>query len=459
MENTMYDIIIIGGGPAGSTTASYLAMKGRKVLLLEKEKFPRPHVGESLLPICYKIFDELGVLPQMKSGYVRKPGVRFIYKDGSASTTWCFDHVIHDESYLSFQVLRAKFDDMLLNNSRRLGVTAQEEQRVTHVDLERPDGCVEVSAIGPDGKQENHQARFVVDCSGRNAFLAAANGLRKKYDNLDRTALTTHFSGAEYIGGIEEGLALIIYMGGEKKGWLWLFPLEADRVTVGVVLNNDYLRSERAKLAEAGVEDWKQALYEQELSYSPFIKRVLANARMVQPLAFEGDYSYYSEKKFGDRFAMVGDAATFIDPIFASGIYLAMNSARLVAEAVDKRLSSHDGDAANDQQDPLAEAYEHINGAYKLVHKLINFFYTTGVLNFAQMEDASDLVYEQHKDAMATSHFMLAGDFFDRYELYSKVIDTLQKPKLYELYKKKVINRPNFVSQKCDQPAEPIFPP
>ncbi|MCI0399378.1 MAG: tryptophan 7-halogenase [Chloroflexi bacterium] len=449
----MNDVIIIGGGPAGSTAAAFLAMKGRQVLLLEKEKFPRDHVGESLLPFCYKLFDQLGLLDQMKASFVRKPGVRFIDKEGVASTTWCFNHVIHDPSYLSFQVLRSEFDQMLLNNARRFGAVAIEETRVDAVNLERPDGLVEVRAVGPDGKRQSHLARFVLDGSGRNAFLASSRGIRKKFAELDRTALWSHYSGAELIGGLEEGLSLIIYLGGEKKGWLWIFPLGLDRLTVGVVLNNEYIRSQRAKFEAEGVEDWKQALYEQELSYSPFAGRLLAEARMIQPLVIEGDYSYYSETKYGENFAIVGDAATFIDPIFSSGIYLAMNGAWLVSEGIHQKLDLERG-----ALEPLEAAYRKIEGAYKMVFKLIQFFYTPNVINFAQMESASELVYQEHQNAMAVGHYLLAGDFFDRYDDYGKVIDLLRQPRVYELYKQLVLTRPTLQATSCHANMADMFP-
>ncbi len=449
----MNDVIVIGGGPAGATAASYLAMKGHQVLLLEKEKFPRDHVGESLLPFCFDLFNELGVLEQMKGSFVRKPGVRFIDKDGIASTTWCFDHVIDDPSYLSFQVIRREFDQILLENARRLGVTAAEETRVNGLNLEPVNGGVEVKAIGPDGQQQTHTARFLLDCSGRSAFVSGIKGTRKKYDDLDRTALWTHYHNVELAGGLEDGLSLIIYIGGEKKGWMWVFPLDSEHVTIGVVLNNSYIRSQRAKLAAEGIEDWKIALYEQELGYSDFVNQLLTNATMSRPLTIEGDYSYYTDTKYGENYALVGDAASFIDPIFSSGVYLAMNSARLVAEGVDKRLNAVNGSA-----DPLDEVYTHINGAYKMVYKLIQFFYSTNVINFAQMEAASDIVYQQHEDAMATGHFLLAGDFFDRYKYYSKVIDVLQKPHLYDRYKQLVVERPSFQVTVCNTPEEVIFP-
>jgi flavin-dependent dehydrogenase len=447
------DVIIIGGGPAGSTAASFLAMKGRKVLLLEKEKFPRDHVGESLLPFCYKLFEELGMLDQMKATFVRKPGVRFIDKDGTGSTTWCFNHVIHDPSYLSFQVVRSEFDQMMLNNARRLGAEAIEETRVTAVNLERPDGLVEVRAVGPDGRQQTHTARFVLDCSGRNAFLASSRGTRKKFAELDRTALWTHYNGVKLAGGLEEGLSMIVYMGGEKKGWLWIFPLGADRVTIGVVLNNEYIRAQRPKLEAEGAADWKQALFDQEVGYSSFAAGLIAGTNMMQPLTVEGDYSYYSETKYGQNFGLVGDAGTFIDPIFSSGIYLAINSARLVSEGVHQKL-----DSGNGAMEPLEAAYQKIEGAYKMVFKLIQFFYSPNVINFAQMESASDLVHQQHQDAMAVGHFLLAGDFFDRYDRYGQIIDLLRKPRVYNQYKQIVLKRPTFQTTSCQTDTAGIFP-
>jgi flavin-dependent dehydrogenase len=450
-----YDVIVIGGGPAGSAISSFLAMQGRQVLVLEKEKFPRDHVGESLLPFCYRIFEQLGLLDEMKRHFVRKPGVRFIDKEGTAMTTWCFNHVIHDETYLSFQVARSEFDEMLLNNARRLGATAVEETRVDSVTLDRPDGLVEVRAVGPNGERQTHLGRFLVDCSGRNAFLASSRGIRKKFAELDRTALWTHYSGAPLAGGLEEGLSLILYLGGEKKGWLWIFPLGLNRLTVGVVLNNEYIRAQRAKFNSEGVQDWQMALFEQELSYSPFAGQLLKDAQTLQPLTVEGDYSYYSEYKYGENFAMIGDAATFIDPIFSSGIYLAMNSARLVSAAIHRKLDMPAGEGS---MAPLEAAYAKINGAYQMVFKLITFFYTPNVINFAQMESATDLVHEQHRDAMATGHFLLAGDFFDRYDTYGQVVDSLRKPNVYEVYKKTVLQRSNLQGTTCHELTANNFP-
>ncbi len=248
---------------------------------------------------------------------------------------------------------------------------------------------MEVQATGPGGEKETYLARFLLDCSGRNTFLASMKGEKKKYPDLDRTALWTHWYVPELAGGLEEGLSLIIYIGGEKKGWLWIFPLGPNWLTVGVVMNNEYLRGEKTRLQENGSDDWRMALYLQELGFSPFAQTILENGYITQPLVVEGDYSYFTEKKYGTNYAMIGDAAQFIDPIFSSGVYLAINSSRLVTEAVHKKLSGTNGQ----EMDPLEDAYSHINGAYKMVSRLINFFYSANTINFAQMGQAEELIH------------------------------------------------------------------
>ena len=449
----LLDAVVIGGGPAGATTGTYLSKMGHRVAVLEKERFPRDHVGESLLPFCYKLFIELGTLDLMKANFVRKPGVRFIDSNGAQHTTWCFSHVIPDESFLSFQVARDKFDTLQLENTRRHGATVMEETRVESVDLSAPDGTVTVQAAGPGGETHDFRARFLVDCSGRNTFLASRIGAKKKFDELDRTALWTHWSGAPLMGGLEEGLSLIVYLGGEKKGWLWIFPLGPDRLTVGVVLNNSYLRAEKAKFVEQGIEDWQMALYQQELNYSGFVQKLLASAHIIQPLVIEGDYSYYTETKYGSNFAMVGDAASFIDPIFSSGIFLAMNGSRLVSSAIGQILSGQESwDSA------LPKAYTKIEGAYQMVFKLINFFYTAGTINFAQMGAAAELIHQQQEDAMAVGHFLLAGDFFDRYDEYGKVIDKLKNPEVFKTWNQQLkLKRKMFQDKTCNMSLEDAF--
>ncbi|MEM7112073.1 MAG: NAD(P)/FAD-dependent oxidoreductase [Chloroflexota bacterium] len=438
------DVVVIGGGPAGSTVATLLAKQGHQVTVLEKEKFPREHVGESLLPFCYEIFEELGVLDELATRFARKPGVRFIDVNGAHHTTWCFAHVIKDDSYLSFHVRRAEFDKLLLDNARKHGATVHEETRVKKADLDTEDGLVTITAEGPNGKQQ-HRARFLIDASGRDTFLA--NRMRSKRPNkdLNRAALSTHWLGAKYVEGIEEGLLQIVYLGGEKKGWIWIIPLDAERISIGVVLNHEYIRSQKKKFDEEGIEDWQRALYLQELESSDFAHEVIADAHIAEPLMFNGNYSYYVDQKYGDNFALIGDAGTFIDPILASGVYLSINSARLVANALHESFTQGNGDRSS----YLEAAYDQINGAYLLVNKAINFFYDPRAINFAQAGSASELIHQEHENAMALGHYILAGDFFKNHKKYSEFFDVLQNPKTFHSYKNLVMKRPEFQSNSC----------
>lgn len=452
-ENADSDVLVIGGGPAGSTMSTLLANRGHRVMVFERAKFPREHVGESLLPYCYGILDELGVLEQMKDQMVRKPGVRFVDVDGRHHTTWCFGHVIKDESYLSFHVRRDRFDDLLLRNAEVHGVTVFEETRVTAVDLDGPDGLVAVTATGPDGTERTYSGKYVVDASGRDTFIANRMGWKKAHDELDRVATSTHWEDVRFNGGLDEGLLQVVYLGGEKKGWIWVIPIGANRVSVGVVVNNDYFKAQRKVLKAAGSEDWKLDFYLQELQSSPFLGEVIETGHMVAEPVVNGDYSYKSDTKYGSNFALVGDAHTFIDPIFASGIYLSMNSAKLVAEALDEGLEVSPEAGLKG----LDAAYESIAGAYGLVEKAIRLFYDPTAINFAQAASAEDLIHEQHKNALASMHYLLAGDFFNRHEEYSKVIDMLSDPKLFKKYKSLVMDRADYTSSTCGMDRSQVF--
>ena len=227
-----------------------------------------------------------------------------------------------------------------------------------------------------------------------------------------------------------------------------------NRLSVGLVLNHAYLRQRKAELVEGGSNDWQVDLYRQELTSSPFVKDILSEAYVVQPLMFNGDYSYLVEKKYGANFALIGDASTFIDPIFASGVFLSMNSAKLVADTVDRRLTARDGD----EDGGLEEVYGHINGAYALVDKAIRMFYNPVAINFAQAGSAAGLIHKHHQNAMAVGHYLLAGDFFARHEEYSRFLDLLQDPKLSREYKDLVIDRQDFQASSCGLSWAEVFP-
>lgn len=456
VTKSTYDVAIIGGGPAGSTAGTFLAKKGYDVILFEKEKFPREHVGESLLPFCYRIFEDLGVLDELKARFVRKPGVRFVDSEGSRLTTWCFNHVIHDESFLSFQVTRSEFDEVLLNNSRANGVTVKEQTKVQDIELAHPDGMVHLEAVGPRGGKQPYRARFLLDASGRNAFMATKNNWRKTFDGLDRTAFWTHWDVDHLSGGLEEGLSLIVYLGGAKKGWIWVFPLTETRLTVGVVMNNQHIREERARLEANHSADWKQDLYLKELASSPFVMGILGDGQITSSLKVEGNYSYYvdKDKKFGKNFALIGDAGTFIDPIFSSGIFLSMRTSQIVSEALHLKLSTQNGEGDR----ALAEVYDRVNRAYSVVHRMIQLYYNPHAINFAEAGILARLDHVRHENAMAAGHYLLAGDFFDRPQHYEEFIALLENPKHFEKYKKVVIDRQDFQADTCRVEGYQIFP-
>jgi flavin-dependent dehydrogenase len=446
-----YDVIVVGGGPAGSTAASLLSRRGYDVLLMEKEKFPREHVGESMLPFCYKLFDDLGVRDKMAASFVRKPGVRFVDRYGNASTTWCFSHVIKDETYLSFQVNRSEFDTILLHNARRLGAEVREEVKVQNVDLSNPNSVI-VESVDAQGVERVHRARFLIDASGRDALIGSKMGWRKPREELDRTAIWSHWTGVTMKGGLEEGCSVIVYIGEEKKGWIWVFPLTEDRITAGVVMQNSYIRERRHALQEAGSTDWKSDLMYQELRNSPYVASLLDGAEQALPVLVNGNYSYEVTNHYGPNYAMIGDARGFIDPIFSSGVFLSIKTAYLVSDALHDKLESK----SEGVTDKMVEAYRLVTGAYGFVHRMIRLFYNPHAITWAQV-GADVAVHRAHESAMAAGHFMLSGDFFENHERYSKFFELLESPDNFWKYKKVIMDRAEYQELSCHTPHEVAY--
>jgi flavin-dependent dehydrogenase len=446
-----HDVIVIGGGPAGSTAAALLARAGRDVLLLEKSNFPREHVGESLLPLCYPLFQDLGVLDELKKRFVRKPGVRFIDGLGQMSTTWCFNHVIKDPSYLSFQVARGEFDHVLLKNAARLGAKVREQIKVKDVDIKSAPDRVTVQSVDESGGEQTHRARFVLDASGREAILGNKYGWVRLREELDRTAVWSHWGGVKLSGGLEEGLSLILYMGQEQKGWIWVFPLAVDRVTAGFVAQNSYIREQRRKLVEAGSTDWESDLCMQELMRAPFVNQLLKGAERKMRMMVNGNYSYEVKNHYGTNYAMIGDSRGFIDPIFSSGVFLSIKTAYLVADAVHHQLAN--GMKGENQR--MVQAYEMVTGAYNFVHRMIRLFYNPHALTWAEV-GADGQSHKAIEAAMAAGHYMLAGDFFENHEKYNKWFEVLENPSQFKRYKSYVIDRPAFQTP-CNTKWEDVF--
>jgi len=453
-DSNLHDVIIIGGGQAGSTAATLLAREGHDVLLLEREKFPREHVGESLLPFCYNLLDQLGIVGELKTKFVRKPGVRFIDRDGVVSTTWCFNHVIENESYLSFQVLRGEFDHILLKNSARNGADVREETSVLDADVTSSPDEVIVTASDKSGQKTVHRARFLIDGSGREAFIGSKNGWRKPREELDRTAIWSHWGDVKLAGGLEEGLSIIIYMGEEQKGWIWVFPLGENRITAGFVAQNSYIRDQQQALRKKGSKDWKTDLCLQELNNSKFVRELLEGSRMVLPMQINGNYSYEVKNHYGSNYAMIGDARGFIDPIFSSGVFLSMKSAFLVSDAINKILVGKLKGVTSE----MADAYKKITGAYGFVHRMIRLFYNPHSVTWAQA-GADGQAHKAHESAMAAGHYMLSGDFFENHEKFADFFAVLENPDNFRIYKAYVIDRKEFVKPSCHTRWDEVFSP
>lgn len=452
----MTDVIVVGGGPTGSSMATFLTQKGLSVKLFEKELFPRDHVGESLLPLGYPLFEELGVLDEMKQRFYRKPGVRFLNMDGSVQTTWCFKRVIQGEDHLSFHVFRADFDHMLLKNSARHGVEVMEGHSVIKAELDDPD---KVSVHVRNGDKETvHEARFLVDCSGQFTFLAKQLKDKDRFEGLDRMALNSHWLNVPFNDSLREGTLQILHLGGEKLGWIWVIPITEGRASIGVVLNAAYARQERVKLQSAGDKDWMRTLYKQELLSSPVIAELLKDSHICMPIMINADYSYYTKQKHASNYAIVGDAAAFLDPIFASGVYIGMKSAQLVAQGIEQRLRDSGGLT-------LAQAYERIAGGYAMVEKLIRLFYNPESISFAEVSQAIDVDYQKFEVAYTILHFLLAGDFFENYARYIEFIDLLQDTRNLEKFKHR-ISRERFeildelcMGERSTRPSQPHTAP
>ena len=451
-KTTTHDVIVIGGGPAGSSAATWLSRGGHRVLLLEREKFPREHVGESLLPFCYPLLQDLGVVDQLKKNFVRKPGVRFIDRDGNVSTTWCFDHVIKDETYLSFQVIRGEFDHILLKNAAKNGTEVREESTVTSADITSAPNRVTVTSLDSTGQENVHTARFLVDASGREAFIGAKSGWRKPREELDRTAIWSHWGDVELAGGLEEGLSIIIYMGEEQKGWIWVFPLGENRITAGFVAQNSYFREQQRKLKENGSKDWKHDLCMKELLHSKFVKDLLVGSRMLIPMQINGNYSYEVQNHYGTNYAMVGDARGFIDPIFSSGVFLSIKTSSLVSAAIHAQLTG----AVAGRNEAMETAYKQVTGGYNFVHRMIRMFYNPHSVTWAEA-GADGHSHKDHESAMAAGHYMLSGDFFENYEKFEKFFEVLEDPVHFKRYKKIVIEREEFDQPSCHGRWEDVF--
>ncbi len=327
----VYDVVVVGGGPAGSTAATVLSQQGRRVLLLEKEKFPRYHIGESLLPFCYFPLERLGMIERMKaSAFPRKYAVQFVTIDGRVSAPFYFHHHMQHEAAVTWQVLRSQFDQMLLCNAREKGVDVQEETEV--LSLLREDGRVcGVEAAANNGSRFEVHVPVTVDASGRGAFSIKANHWRKWDPQLNKVAVWTYFRGALRDPGIDAGSTTVAFL--PDRGWFWYIPLPDDVISVGVVAERDYLFDEGNDLAH---------IHRREIGKNVWIRDHVAQGEQFGQYYITKEFSYRSMHCAEDGLVLVGDAFAFLDPVFSSGVYLALRSGELAADAVHHALADDD---------------------------------------------------------------------------------------------------------------------
>jgi flavin-dependent dehydrogenase len=318
---TAHDVIVIGGGPAGSTVGTRLAQKGKSVLLLEKEQFPRFHIGESLLPGCVPLLDELGVHDEVKATFLRKNAAEFVTPDASVTRRYTFDQgLVPGGAGHAYEVERAVFDRVLLSNAEKLGVEVKHGVEVSDFSLES-DG---VEVVTRD--RQRFRAQYLVDASGQRALVAARLGHRQMDPELKNFAVFSHYRGARRHSGDREG-DITIVLGIDS--WWWVIPLVDDRTSVGLVARSHLLGGQKPDTA----------YLDARIAEIPVLRDRLATAERIQPVRAISDYSYTSRSVVGDRWLLVGDAAAFLDPVFSTGVCLGMLQGFRAADALEQALA------------------------------------------------------------------------------------------------------------------------
>jgi flavin-dependent dehydrogenase len=328
------DVAVIGGGPAGSTAAALLARRGHKVIALEKAHHPRFHIGESLLPMNLPVFERLGVLDKVRALGVLKPGADFEASNECGYSTFAFSRALGSSPPHSFQVWRQDFDKMLYDHARGSGADAREGHEVLAVEQQGAgESLLDVRTDG--GLAYRIHARYVIDASGRDAFLSAKKKLRRKNRQHQSAALFGHFRGAERRPGQDEGNISIYSF---DHGWMWMIPLPGDVMSVGAVCWPDYLKERKGRTLDFFIDT---------LKCSPALWRRLETAELIgNEVHVNGNYSYDSARMGGPGWVLVGDAFAFLDPVFSSGVYLAMLSAEQAVEVADAALRNPSREAA-----------------------------------------------------------------------------------------------------------------
>ena len=366
MSGFTHDVAIIGGGPSGSTCAALLGAAGRSVVLFEKERFPRFHIGESLLPYNLDLFRRLGVLEQLDAAFVQKWGVKLWSSDGSVFHRIRFEDALDPGYPMAYQVLRSRFDELLLRNASGRGAEVREGHTVIEARPSWRDGCRVVARDG-SGKTVRVHARCLVDASGRDAFLAARHGLRVMLPRLRKAAVFAHYDGVQRPPGREGGDIVLIFL---RDGWFWLIPLPDERTSVGLVTDGKVLQSSGLKPTQ---------VLETAIERCPAARAHLEGATRVSDVHAASDYSYRCRRLVGDGFVLVGDAGAFIDPVFSTGVWLGMSSAEAAADRLAAALER--GHGASLAPSVFAGYERDVRRHFRTYLRFVTRFYEPGFLD------------------------------------------------------------------------------
>jgi flavin-dependent dehydrogenase len=404
-----YDCVVIGGGPGGATVATLLAEAGRSVLLTERGHFPRFHIGESLMPETYWTFKRLGMLPKLKSSrFVKKYSVQFTSASGKDSAPFYFDEMNPHECSQTWQVVRSEFDQLMLDNAAEHGVEVWQNANVNDIILEssQTDSLPRATGImvtrSGDKSPQQINAKVVIDASGTTAMLSKKLGIRQPDPKLKKASIFAHYKGAKRDAGKNEGATLVLSTI-EQDGWFWYIPLQDDIVSIGVVGDIDRLITHR--------QNPEQTLAE-EIANCRGLDGRMTNAQRVSKVHVLSDFSWRSTRCAGEGWVLIGDAFGFLDPIYSSGVFLALKSGEMAADCINDAFAKNDFSAAQ-----LGKWGKPLAAGMQAMRKLVYAFYTPG-FSFGQF-------MRRHPEFKRNLVELLIGDVF-RPEV-NQIFDTMSQ--------------------------------
>jgi len=415
-NKTNFDAIVIGAGPAGSTTAALLAEKGHEVMVVEKEKFPRYHIGESLIPFCYFPLKRLGLVDKLRqSENPKKYSVQFVCQNGVVSQPFYFFQHMNHPSSTTWQVRRSEFDQLLLDKAREEGASVLEETKAQAL-LKDGDRVVGIRVISKKSGLIELRAPLVVDASGRDCFSAVKENWMERDPKLRKISIWTYFRGAKRDPGLDEGATTVAYL--PNKGWFWYIPLSGDIVSVGIVAEREYLYD--------GSTKQPAEIFAREVKNNTWIEDHLASGEQYGEYHVIGEFSYRNRYCAMDGLALAGDALAFLDPVFSSGVFLALKSGVLLADAASEALKQGDLSA-----EKFASYGKSMQTAIEVMRKIVYAFYDEN-FSFKKLIEKDVNLRSDLTDCLVGN--LEGKDFTDLIEAISGLVD-LPEPLEYGLAK------------------------